>query len=203
MMKNSITKVCSRCETEKPLSEFAWRSDTGKYRNECKRCQKDYWNGYYQNHADEKKGAAKAHSKAYYAENRERKKRYAVENQDKIKARMHEYHKEYYKENKSKILLKNARNFVGWLLRNPHKRKEYNNNRRAKQLAVGGKITNKQWQEVLDKYGNKCLRCGRTDVELTMDHVIPLDPGTNTVDNIQPLCKPCNSSKGRRTIDYR
>lgn len=27
--------------------------------------------------------------------------------------------------------------------------------------------------------------------------------GTNNIDNIQPLCKRCNSSKNKRYIDYR
>ncbi len=39
---------------------------------------------------------------------------------------------------------------------------------------------------------------------LTPDHIIPLSQkGPNTIDNIQPLCLNCNSSKGTKTIDYR
>lgn len=44
------TKVCTNiiCEQpEKPLSEFELRSDTGKYRNECKDCRKKYKKEYY------------------------------------------------------------------------------------------------------------------------------------------------------------
>lgn len=31
-------KVCRICRTEKPISEFYYRKDTGKHRNECKEC---------------------------------------------------------------------------------------------------------------------------------------------------------------------
>ena len=38
-MNNSITKVCTKCKTEKPLTDF-WRSQKGKngYRSYCKIC---------------------------------------------------------------------------------------------------------------------------------------------------------------------
>jgi 5-methylcytosine-specific restriction endonuclease McrA len=34
--------------------------------------------------------------------------------------------------------------------------------------------------------------------------VVPVSAGgANTIDNIQPLCGPCNSAKHTQTIDYR
>ena len=32
------TKICTKCGIEKPLSEFYFRKDNNKYRNECKKC---------------------------------------------------------------------------------------------------------------------------------------------------------------------
>lgn len=32
------TKICNSCKEEKQVSEFYFRSDTGKYKNRCKRC---------------------------------------------------------------------------------------------------------------------------------------------------------------------
>lgn len=88
---------------------------------------------------------------------------------------------------------------------NPGKLKEWYLNYHARKKKNGGTITEKQWKELCDKYDNKCLCCGRSDVKLTLDHVIPLTMGgSNTIDNAQPLCVSCNSSKGnRRTTDYR
>lgn len=33
-----MAKICTKCGKEKPLSEFYFRKDSGKYRNECKEC---------------------------------------------------------------------------------------------------------------------------------------------------------------------
>lgn len=72
-------------------------------------------------------------------------------------------------------------------------------------FLVGG-YTATEWRALKKKYGNKCLCCGRSHSQrkLTVDHVIPISKGgPNTIDNIQPLCQPCNSTKHDKTIDYR
>lgn len=56
---------------------------------------------------------------------------------------------------------------------------------------------------VFAAYGRKCLRCGSTD-RLSVDHVHPVAcGGTDAPENLQVLCKSCNSSKNVKTIDYR
>lgn len=76
--------------------------------------------------------------------------------------------------------------------------------RRARKLQAEGTFSLDEWYEVCERYGNKCLACKRPDVRLTQDHIVPLAcGGTNYIENIQPLCGPCNSSKGKQTIDYR
>jgi 5-methylcytosine-specific restriction endonuclease McrA len=53
-------------------------------------------------------------------------------------------------------------------------------------------------------YGGRCLCCGRNDVTLTVDHIVPLVMGgSNDISNIQPLCRSCNCSKQAKNIDYR
>ena len=65
------------------------------------------------------------------------------------------------------------------------------------------RLTAKQWREILNLYGHKCLCCGSTE-DITKDHVIPLAlGGLTTKDNIQPLCRKCNSRKNDDIIDYR
>ena len=77
----------------------------------------------------------------------------------------------------------------------------------ARKAGCVGSHTYEEFLDLCELYDFRCLRCGEQfdfDEDLTEDHVIPIGPGvSNRIDNIQPLCKPCNSWKGRQTIDYR
>jgi hypothetical protein len=45
---------------------------------------------------------------------------------------------------------------------------------------------------------HRCVGCGSND-DLTLDHIHPWSKGgPDTTDNLQVLCRPCNSSKGAR-----
>jgi len=92
-----------------------------------------------------------------------------------------------------------------WYSSNLDRNRNYAHKRRAKvRNVIGGHFTDAEFQEVCEKYGNQCLMCGRNDIPLTADHVIPLGPPyTDQIDNIQPLCLSCNSKKGTKTTDYR
>lgn len=57
--------------------------------------------------------------------------------------------------------------------------------------------------QVLQKHGNKCAWCGAyggdKGVGLEMDHIKPFSKGgSSTINNLQPLCGPCNKKKGNR-----
>jgi hypothetical protein len=53
-------------------------------------------------------------------------------------------------------------------------------------------------KKVLAKYEHTCVKCGSKD-NLTIDHIIPVvEGGKNEFPNLQVLCKPCNSSKGKK-----
>ena len=83
------------------------------------------------------------------------------------------------------------------------KRQSTTQNTRARKNGVAGELSHSDWESVLKKYGKRCLCCG-SDKDIAIDHVIPISKGgTNTADNIQPLCRSCNSSKRDKTIDYR
>ena len=75
--------------------------------------------------------------------------------------------------------------------------------RRAAKAGVDVTLTEAEWLGVLDRYGHRCLRCGATE-RLSIDHVVPISKGgAHSVENVQPLCIPCNSSKHTKIIDYR
>lgn len=90
-----------------------------------------------------------------------------------------------------------------WKLANSNKTVIYNQSRRANKAKVLSLPYN--FDSICKRYDNICLCCKRSDKLLTIDHVIPISQGgSDTEDNIQPLCGSCNSSKGNHhTTDYR
>lgn len=64
-----------------------------------------------------------------------------------------------------------------------------------------GRHTQTEWEELLVRFGYRCTGCGVAHAQspLTKDHVVPVSKGgSNSISNIQPLCRPCNSKKGVR-----
>ncbi|MBI3831518.1 MAG: HNH endonuclease [Planctomycetes bacterium] len=74
----------------------------------------------------------------------------------------------------------------------------------------GGGHTRSEWHARLQNF-ERCPRCGRAWADIprrpdrrykyvwTKDHIIPLARGgTDHIDNIQPMCYQCNSSKCNR-----
>ena len=157
----------------------------------------------------------KANRKEEYARNSEKAKANARQwNKDNPERKRESSHKwwqsnrERAKENGSRWSRNNRdkkREMLNrWRRENPAACTAEHTRRRAKQVAAGGKFTAAEWVALVDHYGGKCLCCGRTDVKLTADHVIPVSKGgTSNIDNIQPLCRSCNSHKNDKSIDYR
>lgn len=51
---------------------------------------------------------------------------------------------------------------------------------------------------VYDRDDRKCVECGSTEY-LSLDHIYPFSlGGEDTLENLQTLCRPCNSRKGAR-----
>ena len=72
-----------------------------------------------------------------------------------------------------------------------------------RELIAQGHHTKAEFQALCEYYGGVCLCCGR-NCPLVADHVVPLDKGgSNSIGNIQPLCRSCNSRKSTKSIDYR
>lgn len=157
----------------------------------CKKCgTSDWWNS----------GGCKMCERVYRQENpdkvAEKNRKFKEANREKLA----EKSRRYYHENKERVSKAKKKYQQDDLARNVSWTKRY----RARKTKNGGKFTQAEWRALCERYGNKCLCCGKDDVKLTCDHVIPVSHGgSSNIDNIQCLCHPCNCSKGDRHIDYR
>ena len=174
-----MDKKCSKCQEIKNVELFNKR---GKYFRElCKSCESKRHKEWREktNHYEKNKEKFKEESRKRYNNNKERENKRCGE---------------WKKNNREKI--------NKWLSEPINRIKE--NFRKYKRRGAIGKVKYSDWVDLCNKYENKCLCCGSKKDKLTIDHVIPLIlGGTNTIENIQPLCGSCNSKKGIKTTDYR
>lgn len=90
-----------------------------------------------------------------------------------------------------------------WREKNPQNERARKMRRRTREAGAIGEWTHEQERALYDFYEHACLACGWKG-KMTFDHVVPLcRGGHNTIFNAQPLCKPCNSRKGKKSTDYR
>jgi uncharacterized protein YdaU (DUF1376 family) len=83
---------------------------------------------------------------------------------------------------------------------------------RAQRLAEArakGTHTEAEWSSLVDICGNHCVRCGVSAESvrggrLVKDHISPIyQGGDDSIENLQPMCPNCNSSKGPDKTDFR
>lgn len=61
-------------------------------------------------------------------------------------------------------------------------------------------LTVEQWRWLVFLYGGYCAYCGRQPKRIGLDHVVPLSRGgNNTLSNVVPVCRSCNSHKHAKT----
>ncbi len=174
---------CSKCGHDKNETEF-YRRSNGQLQDCCKTCY-IVRTGDYQR---KEKDAVNARARDRYARDPE-----------KYKKQSHDWYASH-----PDVRRQVQRAYDQAHPKSPERNVEYCNARRARKLNAPGRFTGSEWEQLKADYGNRCLCCGRDDVKLVADHVIPLARGgSDAIDNIQPLCFSCNSKKHTKTIDYR
>jgi 5-methylcytosine-specific restriction endonuclease McrA len=149
-------------------------------------------------------------SKAHPESRRASYMRWAEANPEKVKANRKAHYEANHQaalEYSAKFRAENPKlvkeRLAEWKRQNPDKVSALQQKRRTAKTKAGGAYTSAQWIALCEKYHNKCPRCDKKK-KLTPDHVVPVSKGgTSNISNIQPLCGPCNSSKGAKTVDYR
>lgn len=209
-------KFCNGCKENKLLECFNFNK-TGKVKGKpfsrCKLCEFKRDKEYVSNNR------LKVNSKAYKHQHKNKERTAAIRKRSYNKNRLkriaevilwRKNHpdkvKRYQAANYKKYSEARKKKTKDWNLKNTERRKVNQASRRARELKAGGFFSAKEWCGLKEKYNNTCLCCNRKepDIKLTADHVVALScGGSNFIENIQPLCISCNSSKGIKHIDYR
>ena len=187
----SEVKLCRKCGRTLPISEFYWDKINNCFQYQCKDCKKKY--------AAEYQKSPRGHDVHLRAT---RKYHQTVDNEARREFYKTADGKAYLRErNKAESFLESCKKY-----RQSEKgktRKALNERkRRARFQEVLCTLTLEEWQEILQSYQFSCYYCGRDDVKMTIEHVIPISRGGNhTKENVVPACGSCNSSKRERLID--
>jgi len=210
------TKTCAICHIKKEISEFPFRKDTQKYRNNCKICQCEQANQRYRAN----KEYIAEQKKQYYQDNKEHlaeyKKQYYKANKEANKEQRSEYAKRWYKVNKEQ---RKQYNEVNKEQRKERAKQYYRTpvgkaaskagrqNRRARKLNNGGKHIAKDILALFELQSGVCPYCKirlhkSGNNKYHVDHILPLSKGgSNDISNLQLLCPKCNLSKSAKSPD--
>lgn len=200
-----MIKFCKKCYAEtvrmangrcKPCND-KWRAaNVDKIRARNTKWRKDNKEKNRESQAKWRNNNPGAHAK-WSAENPEKIKEYRVKwllaNRDKRR----EYDVKYKSVNKEKI-----REYkVKWYSANLEAYRIYSQNRRARTIGAGGKLSPDIAYRLFKLQRGKCAcGCGRSlGDDYHRDHIMPLAlGGSNTDDNIQLLRAECNLRKGAK-----
>ena len=84
-------------------------------------------------------------------------------------------------------------------------RKERSRVRRTRLKEVGGSHSLGEWETLKAQYNWACPCCGESEptISLTKDHIVAVSKGgSDNIENIQPLCNPCNRKKFTKETRY-
>jgi 5-methylcytosine-specific restriction endonuclease McrA len=180
-----LTKTCSRCEQEKPITEF-WTNGMSvkgepRYRSRCIPCRRAEKREEYQANRDK----IRAGSKAKWPEVREREN-----------ARRRAYYIEKNEAEKQRIRYATDEEYAAKKRTRVRTRKAARNKNR---YGTVGHHTRKDWLRLLNQHDGRCAYCDAPADH--KDHVVPLvRGGSDSIGNLLPACRKCNLSKGGKLL---
>ena len=165
-------RKCSRCRELKPTTSFSRHKNMADGINpQCKACVSVYQRQWYE---------------ANRAKTIERSRLWKDNNREQFR----ETSAKRRERNREKVLARQRE----WSKTHPETHRKAAAVRRQRQLSLPVYlISDKDYRRL---YASPCVACGR-QVEICLDHIIPVSRGGHYgIGNAQPLCRPCNSSKG-------
>lgn len=194
----SGTKICTKCRIEKCKSMFyASKAGSNGLRAACKSCTN-------KNNSERQSsipGKRREYHSAWAAKNRDRSR--------EIKAAYRKKNPDKCKESETRWLIENPDRrkeaCANYRIKNPENGRIHVQNRRARKVAAGGRLSKNLAAKLLVLQKGKCPCCHR-DIgsKYHLDHIVPLAlGGSNTDDNIQLLRPECNQKKHmKHPIDF-
>lgn len=164
-------KICTKCEEPKEPTEFNKNAASRDgLQSKCRACCAMY--------SAENAGKLKARSAKYHVANPERVKAYGAA---------------YFAANTDKARVWTT----AWRKKNPEKLRIHKQNRRARKLAAGGKLSTDLAAKLYKLQKGKCPCCNQLlGDDYHLDHKDAISKGgANTDDNIQLLRAVCNHQK--------
>lgn len=213
-------KICIKCKTEKLLSEFYFRKDSGKHRNFCIKCERERLKKYYSENTE----ARKEYSINYYRDNKdecdkkfaeyrkikrvvERTNRYNKRYRVDKKEELYLAHKEKLKTNNLFRLKRNIRSLIYQGFRN----KGYSKSSKTSEILG---CTFSEFKTYLENQFEPWMDWSNhglyNDKKRTwqLDHIIPISSAKNEIEliqlshytNFQPLCAKENLYKSNKIM---
>ena len=134
--------------------------------------------------------------KEYYEKNKDRLNKVAREWTIKNKDKALENSRRWKKNNPEKVKTNNVRGHKNYREKYPERKKLADHKRNAIIRKLNFGFTDKDWNDCLYYFDNKCAYCGRKLGKPTLEHFIPvIKNGELSRWNVIPACKSCNSSK--------
>ncbi len=77
-----------------------------------------------------------------------------------------------------------------------------NENIKSVEYSQGALMGYEVREYLLEKFDRKCMYCGKENVSLEIEHIIPKSRGgSNRIDNLGIACHECNQAKGNKTAE--
>ena len=205
------TKICSKCNVEKDVSEFSRSSLT---KSGCKSHCKECIHVQYIQNRETIISAVKKYDAEHKEQRMENVRRYGVLHREERK----QYCKDYRIKNYNERVRKDREYYASHREHTLEAIKKYNKTPQGKLVVAKSRhnrlqrnkinecsLTLEQWHKIIVLQRNTCAMCGTgftSYCKPTKDHIIPLSKGGGlTFENVQALCKSCNCKKYNK-LDY-
>jgi 5-methylcytosine-specific restriction endonuclease McrA len=192
-----MNKVCTKCGENKDLEDYYKdvRSKDAK-RSECKSCAEKY----------DKSDKGKLIKTKYNKSDKGKLTNAKYKKSDKGKLTNAKYATNYSKSERGKLSYAKHMKTEKGKLTSARK----NHNRRNNEKNTTNDLTAEELNCIIFLQNYQCIGLNHEgsryfdEVAPTKDHIKPVEMGGHFIkENVQALCKSCNSSKGAQYIDYR